>query len=91
MSMDDTDDLHLAEDMAGSLAAALAELMGVESGEPDDSDVSREIWGNARVALAGWNSYCRITCRADGAYGDDAECDETCGCPCHDRDETEPT
>lgn len=99
MSNDTVDDLHAAEDYAGSLAAALEELLALTRDVAIDAavtaglDLDRYRATRARgVALVdGWGDYCRPTCGAEGDP-DSGECtDDTCGCPCGHRDGSEGT
>lgn len=84
MSADSVDDLHAAEDMAGTLAAALERLLDTARGYNPLVNEG-EAGTTAKARLVEWDSYCRPTC---GAEGDPVEaeetCDEpdTCGCPC---------
>lgn len=82
MSADSVDDLHAAEDMAGTLAAALERLLDTARGY---NPLIADAGVMAKVRLAEWEKFCRPTC---GAHGDpevaDGECEypDTCGCPC---------
>jgi hypothetical protein len=80
MSADTVDDLHQAEDLAGTLAGILDRLItaGALNDHPDLASA-------AITGRAAWADYCRPTC---GAEGDPAAAEETCedpeccGCPC---------
>lgn len=89
MSADTVDDLHAAEDMAGTFANLLDRI--VKAGHLNgDADLA----SHAISAVAQMAGYCRPTC---GAEGDpEGECDSgdpsTCGCPCRHADaEGEPS
>lgn len=72
MSMDTVDDLHYAEDLAGSLTVALRGLLA-----PGADPAARN---RALGALAQFDTYCRPT----RAWRYEGECREgdTCGCLC---------
>lgn len=73
MGADTVDDLHAAEDLAGTLATALDEVLPWITNE---SARIREVG-----AIEWFNAYCRPTC-AWLYEGECREADPTCGCLC---------
>ncbi len=97
MSTDSVDDLHAAEDMAGTAVKALAELVAGLSGEMswEEEHAWDEVaaFANARVIVSSWDAYCRPTCcYLDNAdEPEDERCysggeEDGCGCPCDHTD-----
>lgn len=86
MSDDTVDDLHGAEDFAGSCVAVLEEIVR-EFHDPSGPGAMDGLVSRAAVLVDGWVSYCRPSC---GAHGDpefeDCSEDDCCGCPCGHRD-----
>jgi len=82
MALDDVDDLHNAEDHISTLEHYAAELLQALGPEWANRQPVRTAMGKLRGAL---NTYCRPSCEAfdDGVR----TCDESCGCPCHERGE----
>jgi len=83
MALDDVDDLHNAEDHISTLEHYAAELLqALDSIGTWEQPVGRSAMIKLRGAL---NTYCRPSCEAfdDGVR----TCDESCGCPCHERGE----
>lgn len=79
--MDSVDDLEGAEDLAGTLAAALESLCAVIEDDAPAGDAMSAV----EQAMARWRSYCRATCNPND---DDEGCtNEYCSCPCHSREE----
>lgn len=80
---DTVDDLHAAEDMAGSFAAALAALLAATPDRRVNAYAPlRQAAETGRARVEEWGDYCRPTCqfRANGECDDDPD---TCGCPCN--------
>lgn len=73
MGADTVDDLHAAEDLAGTLATALDEVLPWIANES-----ARR---RAVDAIEWFNAYCRPTC-AWLYEGECREADPTCGCLC---------
>lgn len=81
MSMDTVDDLHYAEDTAGTLAHHLRAVLDAGL----DPDKLGPAWAQAETALGGFDEYCRPTCGARD--GDECLEGDTCGCLCGHADE----
>ena len=77
MSADSVDDLHYAEDIIGTLRAALRKVVDI-----DDAGDLTDLIDEIRPALDEAEAYCRPTC----GHLDFGEChDDCCGCPCDPR------
>ena len=90
MSADTVDDLHCAEDLAGTLEAALRNLLDVLDGMPVRDDRYAPALQAAQAALVEAETYCRPSC----CFLDEGECmsgdDEYCGSPCGHEISTDP-
>ena len=83
---DTVDDLHAAEDFAGTAVAVLADIVRLAERRGAVIEVQRVI-SDARMVVEHWATYCRPTCNPNDDGDHDVVCEEgpTCGCPCRDR------
>lgn len=83
MSIDTVDDLHTAEDFAGTAVLAarglLAAVVASDVGEPWLQRLAEALSRLVQLGAA-WDLYCRPSC----TFLDTGECQsgDTCGCPC---------